>query len=348
MTSSHRKTLGAALVILFLLAAGFVLRPAEPMVTEMGMNRTITSTDGTQVAFTTLGSGPALIIVDGAFCYRENGPASQLAPILAQHFTVFTYDRRGRGASGNASTYAIAREVEDLRALVQEAGGSALLVGISSGGALALQAVAAGVSVTGLALYEPPFIEENGRPRSYLSQRKRLNELVSAGDRAGAVRFFLTNIYDAPGAFVAVMPLVMRRTWTRNKSVAHTLEYDLALLEDWSILQERSAQVAVPTLVLGGDESPAPLKDAVATVADRLPNARRIYVQGQNHNFSAPAVAPLLIDFLRPVNGQHASTGTDTQPFSAKLKIVGRFGPGDTETARDSPSQELCKRCVLM
>src|SRR5215469_11380626 len=127
-------------LVLLALATGFVLRPDGPTVKAVGMNRTTASGDGTPIAYTKLGSGPPLILVDGAFCYRENGPTSQLAPLLAEHFTVYAYDRRGRGASGDATPYSIEREVEDLRSVVREAGGSAVAVAISSGGALALQA----------------------------------------------------------------------------------------------------------------------------------------------------------------------------------------------------------------
>lgn len=296
----RRKKVGALVALILLaLAAAFVLRPDGPTVKVMGTNRTTKSDDGTTIAYTKVGSGPALIIVDGAFCYRENGPASPLAQLLAEQFTVFAYDRRGRGDSSDASAYAVEREVEDLRALVNEAGGSALVVGVSSGGALALQAAARGVSLKGLVLFEPPFIEEGGRPRSYDAQRRRLNELVSAGDRAGAVRLFMTEIYGAPSWFVAVMPIVMRSAWRKNQSVAQTLAYDLTLLDDWSILRERSASVTIPTLVIGGDKSPAALKAAVATVAGAFPNARHEYLKGQNHNLSAPAVAPVVVEFYR-------------------------------------------------
>ena len=285
-------------LVLMALAAAFVLRPDGPSVEEVGMNRTTTSGDGTTIAYTKLGSGPPLILVDGAFCYRENGPASQLAPLLAQHFTVFAYDRRGRGASGDAPVYAVEREVDDLRSLVREAGGSALAVGISSGGALALQAAARGVSLKGLVLYEPPFIGKDGHPPSFDTQKRRLDQLVAAGDRGGAVRLFMTDIYGAPGPFVAVMPFVMRSAWKKNKTVAHTLRYDLTLLEDWSVLRDRSTSVTVPTLVMGGEKSPAPLKGAVATVASALPNARLIYLRGQDHNLSAPVVAPVITEFF--------------------------------------------------
>jgi len=112
-----------------------------------GENRTTTSRDGTTIAFTKRGSGPPLIIVDGAFCYRENGPATELATMLAQQFTVFTYDRRGRGESGDTAPYTVEREIDDLRALAKEAGTAPFVLGISSGGALILQAVASGVNV---------------------------------------------------------------------------------------------------------------------------------------------------------------------------------------------------------
>jgi pimeloyl-ACP methyl ester carboxylesterase len=301
-----RISVVAALVLLAL-ATGFVLRPDGPTVKEVGMNRTMTSGDGTTIAYTKLGSGPPLILVDGAFCYRENGPASQLAPLLAKHFTVFAYDRRGRGGSGDAPVYAIEREVDDLRSLVREAGGSAFAVGISSGGALALQAAARGVSLKGLVLYEPPFIEDGGHPRSFETQKNRLEQFLAAGDRAGAVRFFLTDVYGAPKPFVAAMPLIMRSSWKKNQSVAHTLPYDLTLLEDWSVLRDRSRSVSIPTLVVGGDRSPTSLKDAVATVANALPNARRESLRGQDHNVSAPVVEPVITKFFNTPSGTSAN-----------------------------------------
>jgi pimeloyl-ACP methyl ester carboxylesterase len=292
--------------IVLALATALVLRRHEPTLKEMGMNQTTTSVDGTTIAYTKLGSGPPLILVDGAFCYRENGPAPQLAPLLAKHFTVFAYDRRGRGGSGDAAVYTIDREVEDLRSLVREAGGSAVAVGISSGGALALQAAKRGVPLKGLVLYEPPFIGQDGHPRSFEAQKKRLHEFVLAGDRAGAVRYFLTDVYGAPRAFVAVMPIVMRSAWKRNQSVAHTVEYDLTLLEDWSVLDGRSTP-SVPILVVGGEKSPAPLKDAVETVTRALPTARSVYLKGQDHYVSAPVVAPVIEEFFRTTQTAHSS-----------------------------------------
>src|SRR5215831_303502 len=129
-------------------------------VKSVGENRTTISRDGTAIAYTKRGSGPPLIIVDGIFCYRENGPATELASLLAQHYTVFTYDRRGRGESGDTAPYAVEREIDDLRALAKEAGANPFVLGISSGAALTLQAVASGEGAKRIALYEPPYQAE--------------------------------------------------------------------------------------------------------------------------------------------------------------------------------------------
>jgi pimeloyl-ACP methyl ester carboxylesterase len=254
-------------------------------VKSTGENRTTTSRDGTTIAFTRRGSGPPLIIVDGAFCYRENGPATELASLLAQHFTVFTYDRRGRGESGDTKPYTVESEIEDFRALASEAGTSPFVLGISSGGALTLQAVASGVDVKEIALYEPPYLAGGNGPRSFEDVKNRLQSLVSVGDRAGAVRFFMTDVYGAPRAFVFAMPFLMPNAWKRNKLVVHTTPYDLTILGDRSVLNERRSSISVPALVIGGEKSPKELRDAVATVANALPNARSRFLPARTTTF---------------------------------------------------------------
>jgi len=266
-------------------------------VKSTGENRTTTSRDGTIIAFTKRGSGPPLIIVDGAFCYRENGPATELASVLAQHFTVFTYDRRGRGESGDIAPYAVEREIEDLRAIANQAGAPPFALGISSGGALILQAVASGVGVRKIALYEPPYVT-NGKANSVEDTKNRLQTFVSTGDRAGAVSFFMTDVYGAPRAFVFAMPLLMPNAWKRNKLIANTLLYDLTILGDRSILNERSSAISVPTLVVGGEKSPRELRNAVEAVAAALPNAHSRFLSGQDHNISSQALAPVLFEYF--------------------------------------------------
>jgi pimeloyl-ACP methyl ester carboxylesterase len=270
----------------------------EKTMQSLGENRVTISRDGTRIAFTRLGSGPSVVLVDGAFCYRELGPAPELAPLLAQHFTVFVYDRRGRGKSGDTPPYAIEREIEDLRAVVDEAGGTADVVGVSSGAALALQAVANGVKLKKLVLYEPPYATNGNRPKPQEDPKTHIQQLVSAGDRAGAVKYFLADVVGVPRGIVFTMPLFMRSNWKKMEKVAQTLPYDLTILDDRSVLKERSASISVPTLVLGGEKSPAVLRDAVSAVAKTLPNARSQFLAGQDHNLSAPIVAPRVVDFF--------------------------------------------------
>jgi pimeloyl-ACP methyl ester carboxylesterase len=267
-------------------------------VKSTGENRTTTSRDGTTIAFTKRGSGPPLIIVDGAFCYRENGPATELATQLAQHFTVFTFDRRGRGESGDTAPYTVEREIDDLRAVASEAEEAPYVLGISSGGALILQAVASGVGVKEIALYEPPYLADGNRPRSFEDAKGRLQSLIAAGDRGGAVSFFMTDVYGAPRAFAFAMPFLMPNAWQRNKLVVHTVPYDLTILDDRSVLNERSSSISVPTLVIGGEKSPKGLRDAVTAVANALPNGQSRFLPGQDHNISSRVLAPVLFEYF--------------------------------------------------
>ena len=261
---------------------------------------TVTSDDGTVIAYTRLGHGPALVLVDGALCFRQNGPSPDLAPLLASHFTVYAYDRRGRGESGETRPYAVAREIEDLKAVIRAAGDSAFVFGSSSGAALAMHGVAAGLPIRKLVLYEPPLGEPRPGGPALEEARRRLEALAASGDRAGAVRYFLATVVGVPRVVVTAMPVLMPRAWARNKSVAHTLPYDLAILGDRSVLAARAKEIGVPTLVVGGARSPAFLQRAVASAAEALPNARAVFLPGQNHDVSAAgtALVPVMTDFL--------------------------------------------------
>lgn len=269
-------------------------------VAPMKTTGTVTSDDGTAIAFTKLGHGPPLILVDGALCFRENGPSRDLVSLLASHFTVYAYDRRGRGESGDTRPYAVAREIEDLKAIIRAVGDSVFVFGASSGAALSMQAVAAGLPIRKLVLYEPPLgVTRPGGP-SQEEAKRQLEALVAAGDSAGAVRYFLGTVLGTPRFFVAVMPMLMPGTWAKVKSVAHTLPYDLTILNDGSLRAERAREISIPTLVVGGAKSPAFMQQAVTSIAKALPDARALLLPGQNHDVSAAgkALTPIMTDFF--------------------------------------------------
>src|SRR5229473_6010118 len=180
----------------------------------------ILSTDGTPIAFDQTGKGPAIILVDGALCYRASGPTGPLAALLAPHFTVFTYDRRGRGDSGDMAPYSVEREVEDIEALLKEGGGSAFVFGISSGAALALEAANRGLAIIQLALYEAPFIVDDSRPPIPNDFPARLDELISSKRRGDAVRLFM-KLVGVPGIFILLMRFMP--AWSKLTAVAHTI-----------------------------------------------------------------------------------------------------------------------------
>lgn len=262
---------------------------------------TTVSADGTKIAYTRAGTGPALVLVDGAMCYRGSSPNDDLAKELAAHFTVYTYDRRGRGESTDTTPYAVEREVEDLDALVREAGGSALLFGISSGAALALEAVDRGLPVPKLALYEPPFILDDTRKPVPADYATRLDEAVAAGKRGKAVKIFMTEGVGLSGGVVAMMRIMP--FWSKLKRVAHTLPYDTAVVGDHQSGRPLPApawpEVKIPAMTIDGGKSPEWMRNGVAALAKALPSADHRTLAGQTHIVKAAALAPVLTDFFR-------------------------------------------------
>lgn len=257
----------------------------------------ITSSDGTAIAYERLGAGPPLVLVDGALCSRAFGPMPKLAPLLGGQFTVFTYDRRGRGESGDTTPYAKEREIEDLAALIGAAGGRAALLGLSSGAALAMEAAAAGLPVTGVVAYEPPYLEPDGATRGR-EHPHRLDELLAAGDRGGAVKYFMRTMVGVPAPFVIMMQL-MPWLWRKLKAVGHTLPYDCAVMGDFTVPAQRLAEIKVPTLVVHGSKTDSRLKRAAAAVAGAIPGARARTLDGQTHNVGPAVLAPVAMEFLR-------------------------------------------------
>lgn len=259
---------------------------------------TVTSKDGTTIAFDRSGEGPPLVVVGGALSTR--GAAETLAALLAPSFTVYAYDRRGRGDSGDTPPYAVEREVEDIQALVEEGGGSAFAFGHSSGGALALETAAATLGITKLALYEPPFIVDASRPPLPDDSIERITELASTGRRGDAVEYFMvTGVLVPPDA---VAPMKDAPFWPALEAVAHTLPYDMKVMGDHMsgtpLPSDRWASVTIPTLVVDGGASPPWLGNAAQGLVDVLPDARRRTIEGQTHDVDPTLLVPVLEEFF--------------------------------------------------
>jgi pimeloyl-ACP methyl ester carboxylesterase len=259
---------------------------------------TVRSKDGTIIAFDRVGGGPSVIVVGGALSDRSAG--APLAGLLSQGFTVITFDRRGRGDSGDAAAYAVDREVEDLGALVAEAGGAASVFGHSSGAVLALEGAVRGLPITRLAVYEPPFIIDDSRPLPTEDYVPRLTELISGGHRGDAVELFMTAAVGVPAEMVSQMrdsPM-----WPAMEALAHTLPYDNAVMGDTMegnpASMKRWASVTVPTLVMDGGASPEWARNAVRLLVEVLPDAQRLTLEGQTHAADPEVAAPALERFF--------------------------------------------------
>ena len=266
--------------------------------------RTVMSKDGTAIAFDQSGQGPALILVASASATRTD--QAGLSAALAPHFTVLAYDRRGRGESGDTAPYAALREVEDLDALITEAGGSAFVFGHSSGAVLALEAARLlPTKITKLAVYEPPFIIDDSRPPAPEDYVPHIIELVSSGRRGEAVEYFMTEV-GTPAEMVAQMRQSLM--WPGLEAVAHTLAYDITIMGDTQrgdpLPLRKWASVTVPTLVLDGTvflgraDRHVFLHHGAQELATILPDARLRTLEGQDHGPADEVLAPALREFF--------------------------------------------------
>ena len=259
---------------------------------------TVRSKDGTTIAFDRQGDGSALILVDGAMGTRSSGSKPELARLLGQRFTVYCYDRRGRGDSGDTTPYAVEREIEDIDALMDEAGGAAFLYGHSSGGCLALEAtVKLGDKVKGLALYEAPYNDDPEARKAWGEYIKNLTEALASDRRGDAIALFMAYV-GMPAAQIEGMR--QAPFWGGMEALAPTLAYDHTAImgKDGSIRAERAARVGVPTLVMsGGDGAPFMLETA-RTLSKVIPDARLSTLEGQAHDVQPGALAPVLVKFF--------------------------------------------------
>lgn len=258
---------------------------------------TAISADGTPIVFDRHGSGPALVLVHGAFTGRGHPTLTGVATGLAPWFTVFDYDRRGRGASGDTAPYAMEREIEDLAAVMAAAGGAAMVFGGSSGGALALEAAARLPEVVKLAVWEPPYHVTPDAPDLPGGFGARLARLVREGRRGAAVELFMVAAAQVPAELVADMRA--SPSWAELEALAHTLAYEAAVMGPGSALPSRRlAAIDRPALVLNGELSPAWMAAAGRAVAAALPRAAHRVLEGQAHGVAAGALVPELLEFF--------------------------------------------------
>jgi pimeloyl-ACP methyl ester carboxylesterase len=266
----------------------------QPTTPQGGQVETVTSRDGTTIAFDRMGAGPPVVLVSGGSTDRmANAP---LAALLSQQLTVFNYDRRGRGPSVDTPPYAVQREIEDLEAVLAAAGGSAAVYGTSSGAALALEAAATGLPITKLALWEPPYFVDDTYPRPPADTARTYTELVQAGRRGDAVEYFMRQVVGLPPEFVAQAR--QAPFWQAQEDLAHTLAYDATIMGDYSVPTERVATVRTPTLVLTGGSSFPFMHSAARAIADLIPGGQMQTLPGQEHNVDPSVLAPALTAFF--------------------------------------------------
>jgi pimeloyl-ACP methyl ester carboxylesterase len=266
--------------------------------------RTVASKDGTVIAFDQVGQGPALILVSGASSTRRD--AAAVAAALASSFTTFAYDRRGRGDSSDTAPYAVEREVEDLEALIDEAGGTAFVFGHSSGGILALEAARLlPGKITKLAVYEPPFMIDDSRPPAPKDFAQHLSGLIAAGKRGEAVEAFM-GLVGMPPEMIGQMR--QSPAWPSLEAMAPTLVYDTTIVGDTQsgdpATLEKWAAVTVPTLVmdgtvfLGSEEQHRFMRSGAQALARVLPHAQRRTLEGQDHGAAPSVLVPALQGFF--------------------------------------------------
>ena len=259
---------------------------------------TLSSPDGTTIAYDEQGEGPALILVDGALTVHSSGSGSELARLLAPHFTVYGFDRRGRGRSGDTLPYTVDREIEDIEALIDGAGGPAFLYGHSSGGPLAMRAaIRLGSKVSKIAMYEPPYNNDPGAQESWSQYLRQLKVALAEGRRGDAVALFMRFV-GTPAEQVDGM----RRApfWPGMEAVAPTLAYDHAAIlgEPWSVPAELAARVSIPALVMSGDAGLAFMPDAARVLSQAIPQGQLRMLPGQTHEVKPDALAPVLAEFF--------------------------------------------------
>jgi pimeloyl-ACP methyl ester carboxylesterase len=266
----------------------------------------VLSKDGTFIAYDRVGEGPPVILVEGAL--NDLSATLPLAAFLRTNFTVFAYDRRGRGASGDTSPYSVEREIEDLDSVISAAGGSAFVFGNCSGAVLAMEAMAYGLDITALALFEPPLIVPGTRTR-VANYQSHLAGLLSADRKADALEWFMREDAVLPEEHINMVrnsPM-----WESLLDLAPSLNYDAAVLGESTMpTAERLAAITVPTLVIDGENSTPWARATVQAMAESLPAGYRRTLQGADHILAADILAPVMAEFFGGLATAGAAPGT--------------------------------------
>lgn len=261
--------------------------------------KTVTSKDGTKIAYEKIGNGPSVILVEGAT--STSAYSTKLANLLTPHFTVYYYDRRGRGESTDTKPYSIEKEIEDIEALVDLAGGSAYLYGISSGGCLALEAASKlGNKITKLAIYEAPYDESEKAKEQWHEYTTDLKKAVDSDNRAEAIALFM-RLVGVPEDMITGMK--QSPMWPGLLAVAPTLLYDAACMgDDRSLPVHRFKQITAQTLIMdgGGNLAMMPFMHTSAEkLAQVIPHCQRQTLDGQTHDVDMAILAPVLEMFFK-------------------------------------------------
>lgn len=263
---------------------------------------TVISKDGTKIAFDKVGSGPAIILINGAMSYRAFDPTlGQIATLLGKDFTVYNYDRRGRGESGNTEPFTKNREIEDVQALIDDAGGTAMLVGFSSGGAIALETAAVTPGVSRVVVYEVPFIVGEGRKplEDYLGQTSKL---AAAGKLDELMEYITVEVMGVPAEYIGDMKQD-KNLWDSMSAVAPTITHDAAFMSAFMKGEPLPtgywAKVKMPVLVIDGGASPRWMHDAAEALTEQLTDVRRVTLEGQTHAIDPSVLAPVVSDFFK-------------------------------------------------
>lgn len=258
----------------------------------------VNSKDGTTIAWEKIGQGPVVIMVNGAFGYRELYGGRDLATLLSKDFTVCLYDRRGRGQSTDTPPYAVEREIEDIEAIIDQVDGSAYVYGISSGAALALLAAASlgSLKITKLALYEPPYVCDDDKAKhEFAEEKQRITELLRQGKRGDATAFYISSMGIPPKRMEDIRK---QPDWKMMEGVEQTLAYDYAVLGDATVPLALARKTMMPALVMDGEKSMPFMHEAAETLGKAMPQAVRKTLKNQTHTVSASVLAPVLKEFF--------------------------------------------------